>query len=233
MAEQLPITFEFRANQTFDDFYPSNNQEIIAQLKHSAEGKGENLIFLWGDAGHGKSHLLHACCHHAYQHNVSAFYLDLTTATANSPDILAGLEDVELVCLDNIDAIAGSKDWEKACFNFFNRQRERNHALILTAASAPNALGLTLPDLLTRVSWGLSLKIKNLDDDDKIAALTYKAKRMGFAFAPQAAQYLLTHYDRDLRALWLMLEKLDKASLAAQRRLTVPFLKQVLNDQLY
>ena len=112
MAEQLPVAFEFRANQTFDDFYPGSNQEILAQLKNTVAGTGEQFIFLWGDAGHGKSHLLQACCNDAFKQQISSFYLDLSDSAALKPALLAGLESLELVCLDNIDAIAGREDWD-------------------------------------------------------------------------------------------------------------------------
>ena len=231
MAEQLPVTFEFRANQTFDDFYPGSNQEIVGQLKRTVSGIGEQFVFLWGNAGHGKSHLLQACCQDAFTQEINAFYLDLADSTAINPGLLTGLEDFELVCLDNIDSLAHREDWELALFNFFNLHRERKHRLLLSASSAPNTLGFILPDLKTRMNWGLSIKIQPLDDDDKIAALIQKAQQMGFGITPQVARFLLTHYDRNLPSLWLMLDKLDWASLAAKRKLTIPFLKQILKQQ--
>jgi DnaA-homolog protein len=231
MAEQLPVKFEFRANQTFDDFYPGCNQEIIVQLKKTVAGIDEQFIFLWGDAGHGKSHLLQACCHEAFKRDISAFYLDLSNSVSIEPELFAGLEDLELVCFDNIDTLAGRADWELAFFNFFNQHRDRNHRLILSASCVPNAIAFSLPDLQTRINWGLSLKIQPLEDDDKIAALTHKAQQMGFEVTPQVARFLLTHYDRNLSSLWLMLDKLDGASLAAKRKLTIPFLKQILEHR--
>ncbi len=231
MAEQLPVNFEFRANQTFDDFYPGSNQEILAQLKKTVAGTGEQLIFIWGEKGHGKSHLLQACCQEAFNQGVSAFYLDLSDSVTTDLELFAGLEDFELVCLDNIDSLAGRRDWELALFNFFNQHRDQNHRLILSATCAPNSLSFTLPDLKTRINWGLSLKIQPLDDNDKIAALTHKAQQMGLEIAPQVARFLLTHYDRNLPSLWLILDKLDWASLAAKRKLTIPFLKQILEQQ--
>lgn len=229
MPTQLPVNFEFRANQTFDDFYAGRNQEIIQQLKGSGQGQGEPLLFIWGPNGHGKSHLLQACCQEAYQHNISAFFLDLTIGNNTSPGMLEGLENFELVCLDNIDAMIGDKNWEMACFHYFNRQREKNHALILSASRSPSTLNFSLNDLQTRVNWGLTLAIKPLDDAEKLTALQFKAQRMGFEIAPPAAQFLLTRYSRDLKALWLILDKLDHASLAAKRKITLPFLKEILD----
>jgi DnaA-homolog protein len=230
MAEQLPVKFEFRANQTFDDFYPGSNQEIIDQLRRTVAGTGEQLIYLWGDKGYGKSHLLLACCQEAFNQGISVFYLDLSDSASTDPQLFAGLEGFEIVCLDNIDALTGREDWELALFNFFNQHRDHNHRLILSTSCAPNALPFILPDLQTRINWGLSLKIQALNDSDKIAALTFKAQQMGLVIAPQVARFLLTHHDRNLSSLWLMLDKLDWASLAAQRKLTIPFLKQIFEQ---
>lgn len=228
MAEQQPLAFEFKANQTFDDYFPAHNQEIIAHLKNTVLGTGEPFIFLWGESGHGKSHLLQASCHAAFQLGISSFYLDVADTNTIKDEILSGLENFALVCLDNIDHLAGRKDWELALFHFFNRHRDNHNQLILSAACAPNVLPFALADLKTRIQWGLPLKIQPLDDNDKITALRVKARQKGFEISTQSARYLLTHYDRNLASMWLMLDKLDRASLAAQRRLTIPFLKAVL-----
>lgn len=233
MAQQLPLHFEFRANQTFTDFFPGANQEIVAHLQQCIAGLGEQQIFLWGKSGQGKTHLLQACCHQAQNQNLSSFYFDLSHAGLPDPLMLNGLDEYDVVCFDNIECIAGNAAWELAFFNFFNRHRDRGHQLIVSASSAPNDLGIQLPDLKTRLNWGLTLKIQPLSDSDRISALIFKADQMGFEIAPQAGRFLLTHYDRDLASLWNLLEKLDKASLAAKRKLTIPFLKQILDEENY
>ncbi|MCF7966419.1 MAG: DnaA regulatory inactivator Hda [Methylobacter tundripaludum] len=230
MAEQLPLHFEFRANQTFNDFFPGTNREIVTHLQRCVAGLGEQQIFLWGKSGLGKTHLLQACCHQAQRQNIRSFYFDLAHAELPDPAILDGLDEYDVVCFDNIECIAGNADWELAFFNFFNRHRDRGHKLIVSSCAAPNDLAIRLPDLKTRFNWGLALKIQPLTDSDRIAALIFKADQMGFEIAPQTGRFLLTHYDRDLAGLWALLEKLDKASLAAKRKLTVPFLKQILNE---
>ncbi len=230
MAQQLPLHFEFRANQTFNDFFSGSNQEIVTHLQQCIAGLGEQQIFLWGKSGQGKSHLLQACCHQAQNQNLSSFYFDLANGKLPDPLMLDGLDQCDVVCFDNIEPIAGNAAWELAFFNFFNRQRDRGHKLIVSASSAPNDIAIQLPDLRTRLNWGLTLKIQPLTDSDRIAALIFKADQMGFEIAPQVGRFLLTHYDRDLAALWALLEKLDRASLAAKRKLTLPFLKQILNE---
>jgi len=230
MSKQLALQFEFRANQTFNDFFAGNNQEIISHLQNSVAGNGELQIFLWGQSGLGKSHLLQACCHLAHSLKRSSFYLDLSTKNLPDPDILMGVDALDVVCLDNIEYIAGNKNWEMAVFNFFNRHRDSNHTLIISACCLPNELAIQLPDLKTRLNWGLTLKMQPLTNNDRITALIFKANQMGFEISPQVGLFLLTHYDRDLSALWHLLAQLDQASLAAKCKLTIPFLKKILNE---
>jgi DnaA family protein len=232
ISKQLPLHFEFRANQTFDDFFPGSNLEIINHLQNSIAGSGERQIFLWGQSGLGKSHLLQACCHQAQSLQLSSFYFALSPSELPDPALLKGLDKFDIVCSDNIEHIAGNEAWELAFFNFFNLHRDQGHTLILSAACPPNEIAIQLPDLKTRLNWGLTLQIPPLSDDDRITALIFKADQMGFEISPQAGRFLLTHYDRNLSSLWALLTKLDRASLAAKRKLTIPFLKQILREEI-
>lgn len=227
MAEQIPLAFEFRANQTFKDFFAGSNQEVVTHLYQCIQSQSEPQIYIWGTPGLGKTHLLQACCQQSYQYGLSAFYFAFSESLPD-PVLLTGLEKYDVVCFDNIDAIAGDQNWELAFFNFYNEQRSLSHKLIITANKPPDQLGIQLQDLKTRLSWGLTLKLKPLQDEEKIAALMFRAEQMGFEVSPQAGRFLLTHLNRDMASLWALLEKLDKASLAAQRKLTIPFLKQTL-----
>jgi DnaA-homolog protein len=230
MAKQLPLQFEFRANQSFEDFFPSTNNEVINHLQKASSGLGERQIFLWGPSGLGKSHLLQACCHRAQSLNLSSFYFSFSAIELPDPELLMGLEVFDVVCLDNIEQIAGNAAWENAFFNFFNRHRDEDHILIMSANCAPNQIAIQLPDLKTRLNWGLTLKLQSLSDHEKIKTLIFKADKMGFEISAQVGRFLLTHYERDLPALWVLLTKLDQASLAAKRKLTIPFLKQILDE---
>jgi DnaA family protein len=230
ISEQLPLEFEFKANQTFHDFFADgHNQEIVSHLQKSIAGEGEQQVFIWGSAGLGKSHLLQACCHYAHSVKRSSFYFALNKAHLPEPNVLQGLEKYEVVCFDNVENIAGRNAWELAFFNFFNAHRDAGHTLIMSAQCLPKDLALTLPDLKTRFNWGLTLKLYPLIDDNKIAALMFKADLMGFEISPQVGRFLLSHHD-DLDSLWALLAKLDRASLAAKRKLTIPFLKEILSD---
>lgn len=229
-GEQIPLQFDIEADQSFASFYIACHAEVIQHLTATAGGKGDQQIYLWGAEGLGKTHLLQACCQQAHLLQRSSFFLPLQRNQLPTPDVLDGLEVLDLVCIDNIELCAGNGDWELALFNFYNLSRECDHQLIISAHYPPNFLPLELPDLKTRMSWGLTLKLQELSDAEQIAALTCKAKNLGFEISPQVGQFLNKHYARDLPALWELLPKLEQATLVAKRRLTVPFLKQILAE---
>lgn len=229
MTVQRPLQFEFNANRSFSDFYAGSNRETVCHLQQCATGSGEQFIYLWGKAGLGKSHLLQACCQWAVQHAKTSFYLSLDPAGLPDPAILDGLDEFNLVCIDNIDNLAGNTRWEHAFFALFNRQRDRNNRLVVASAVSAKDVAIALPDLKTRLSWGLALKLQVPDEAERLALLSYKAQRLGFDISPQVGQFLLTHYARDLPSLWRMLDTINHETLAAQRKLTIPFLKQILH----
>lgn len=231
MPEQLPLQFEFRSNKTFADFFPAANQEVVTHLQQCIHGQGEQQILILGDSGLGKSHLLQACCHLACQQGSSPFYYELSSEHLNDIEVFNGIENYDVVCIDNIDCIAGQQDWELAFFRFFNQQRQFNHRLVISAQCLPNQLAFSLPDLTSRLNWGLTLKLSPLSEQDVIAALIFKASRMGFDISPSAGEFLLQHYQRNLQSLWDLLDTLDRATLVAQRKLTRTFLKEILDTQ--
>ncbi len=230
MPEQLALQFEFQSTQNFSGFYSNGNKEIITHLQQLFINK-EQQVFLWGEAGSGKSHLLQACCQEANNLKKTAFYFSLTEKLLPSPSILNGLENINLVCFDNIDQITENPEWEQAFFNFFNLHRDNNNHLLLSALCPPKYLGIQLPDLKTRMNWGLTLKLNPLSDEERLNALIYKANILGFKIPINVGKFLMTHYASDLPSIWKLLNKIERATLEAQRKLTIPFLKQILASQ--
>ena len=137
-------------------------------------------------------------------------------------------ENYDLVCLDDVDALAGERRWEEALFHLYNRIRERGACLVVSCASAPARLQLSLPDLGSRLSWGLVYQLRALDDDQRLLALQLRARQRGCDMPDETGRYLLRRLPRDMPALFDLLDRLDDASLVAQRKLTVPFVKSVL-----
>lgn len=230
MSVQFPLQFEFQSNLTFASFFPGNNVEIVNQLMSMAGEGSEQQIYIWGEKGSGKSHLVQACCQQAKAEGKDPFFLTFVAHDRPSPKILEGLEDIELVCFDDLQNIAGDADWERALFVFYNSHRQNNHKLLVAADCPPKYLPCTLPDLKTRMAWGLTLKIQALQNEQIIEALSFKARHLGFDIPPKVGQFLVNHYVHDLPSLWRLVEKIDKATLAAQRKLTIPFLKKILAE---
>ena len=231
MTEQIPIQFELKAEQSFASFYSACHQQIIQHLTNTANGEGDRQIYLWGTEGLGKTHLLQACCQQAYQQQRSAFYLALEKDQLPSTAVLEGLESLDIVCIDNIENCAGNSAWELALFNFYNLNRENDRQLIISAHCPPNFLPLALADLKTRMSWGLTLKLQELSDSERIAAFTCKARHLGLDITPQVGSFLNKQYARDLPALWALLPKIERSTLIAKRKLSLPFLKQIMAEK--
>jgi DnaA family protein len=152
----------------------------------------------------------------------------LRELTSSSSQILENFETISLVCLDDIHCIAGKKDWEEAIFNLFNRLQLSGNRLLVTAKSVASQLNLQLPDLTSRLLSGLIFQVQELEDEDKIAALQWRAKWRGLTLSKETGEFLLNRIPRNFSALINTLEKLDNASLAEQRKLTIPFIKSVL-----
>lgn len=216
---QYPLQIRLNDNATFDNFFVAENAQAVSLLQSS-----EPYVYLWSAAVTGKSHLLQATCHQ-YR---DAMYLPLADHKLWQADIFDGLENYALVCLDDVNSIAGSSEWESALFNLFNRLREVEGRLCVSANCSPASLAISLPDLASRLGWGVSLRLNELTDDQKVKALSMRAQLRGFTMAEEVAGYLLKHCPRDLHNLFSILDKLDDASLQAQRRISIPFIKQCL-----
>ncbi|KAF3982988.1 MAG: DnaA regulatory inactivator Hda [Methylococcales symbiont of Hymedesmia sp. n. MRB-2018] len=229
MSEQLPLQFEFQSNQNFNTFYLGDNIETITHLKNRFINK-EQLIYLWGKKGTGKTHLIQASSQQANKQNKSCFCFSFKPQLPTT-SILDGLEQLDLICFDNIENIAGHAEWEQAFFNFFNCHRDHNKHLLLSAHCPPKFLSIQLPDLKTRMNWGLTLKLNVLTDEQQLNALIFKANDLGFKLPLNVGQFLIAHYARDLPSIWQLLDKIEHATLAEKRKITIPFLKQIMRNQ--
>jgi len=228
MNEQLPLGLQLRASARFANFVSAGNTELLGQLQRMAAGGPPCQLYCWGAAGCGKTHLLQACCRNADDAGRSAAYLSLRDNRELPPELLPGWENFQLVCLDDIDAVAGDEPWEEALFHFYNRLVDSGNQLLVSAALAPARLSIRLPDLASRLGAGLVYQLHALNDEQSLDAMRLRARERGFELPEETGRYLLRHVPRDLSALMTLLERLDTASLAAQRKLTVPFVKSVL-----
>ncbi len=230
MAEQLPLSIRLRDHATFENFLIAENPQLVSTLQAAAVPNEEDTtpLYLWGVVGSGKTHLMQAACHRAAAGEGGAVYLPLREFETFTPALLEGMESLALVCLDDIEAIAGQQAWEEALFHLYNRMQSSGAQLVVSANTAPQGLRLSLPDLITRLGWGLVFQLNELNDALKMEALQARAQAIGMILSDEVARYLFSRTRRDMHSLFSLLEALDHATLVAQRRLTIPFLKEFL-----
>lgn len=230
MINQLALNLRLRDGSSFENFHAADNAEAIERLRAlltaRATGTAPGSLFLWGEPASGKTHLLEAACRTAATHGTTAMYLSFAT-----PGILpAVLEDAErafLVCLDDVQHIVGKADWESALFTCYELARATGTRLVIAGNAPPANLGFHMPELATRFGWGPVYRLHTLSDADKVVAMQLRARNRGFDLPYEVAGYILRRYPRDLASIFTLLDRIDTASLASQRRVTIPFLRQI------
>lgn len=227
IPQQLTLSVGLRDDATLANYYSHHNDLAVQAIEGLAGGADEPFVFLWGESGAGCSHLLQAACHSAGQNQRSAFYLPLDLLQ-QGPELLDGLDQLDLVCIDQIQRVIGDPVWEEALFHFFNRIRDAGNSLLIAADAAPRQLRVALPDLASRLSWGLAFRVQALDDDGKLAALRARAHDRGIELSDEVSQFILHRSPRQTGEIFALLDRLDQASLSEQRKVTIPFVKQVL-----
>jgi len=227
-ARQLPLGLRFPPDQRFETFVDAP-VGVIEHLR-TLTGTPSESIYLQGPGGVGKTHLALATCAAAEAAGSHAAYLPLTAARGRLRDALTALEGNQLIALDDVDAIAGQRDDEIALFDFHNRVRAAGVALLYTSTQAPDTPSLSLPDLRSRLSQCARILLSPLDDRGRREVLRERALRRGLVMDEASYDWLLNRVGRDLASLTVLLEQLDRASLAAKRRITVPFLRETLGQ---
>ncbi|WP_442486826.1 DnaA regulatory inactivator Hda [Halomonas litopenaei] len=226
---QLPLGVGLRDDATFDNYHPGANATLVECLSHQFDDNGEPFLYLWGGDGVGRSHLLQAACHQASARDLRTLYLPLEELGHFPPLMLEDVERLDLVAIDDLDRVVGRKRWEEALFHAFNRLRDSGKRLLIAADRPPRQLDIQLPDLASRLTWGMTFHLRQLSDEDRMQALKLRAHLRGMELPDEVARYILHRGARELSELFRSLEVLDNASLSAQRKLTIPFVKKALD----
>jgi DnaA-homolog protein len=220
-VKQLALGVRLRADAVFESFWPAHNGEIVAALQTPSTVP----LWLWGAPASGKTHLLQAVCAAAGE---AAAYFPMDRSLALPPEALAGFERTRVLCVDDVDAVAGDLAWERALFRLFNEAAELRTRLIFAAAAAPRQADWSLEDWRSRAGACVVYQLRELDDEGRVEALRLRAAQRGLQLPYETSEYLLKRMPRDLRSLFEILDQLDEASLVAQRRLTIPFIRDAL-----
>lgn len=226
-VEQLLLNLRPRPDARLSDFAAPAWAPLVAALEGFLEAPG-GLFYLRGDAGLGRTHLLSALCGEAERRGMAALLLPLAELRQEEPGLLQGLEDQDLVACDDLAAVAGNPGWEEAFFHFFNRARAAGCRLLFSAPGAPGECGFRLPDLVSRLSQAPCWSLVQPDDASREALVMAAARRHDLVLEADVVRYLLGRGPRETGRLLALVADLDRLSLVAGRRLTIPFVRQVL-----
>lgn len=229
MIPQMPLALRWPRRQRFEHFFPGSNAEALAACELVAREPGTPWLYLAGPTGSGKSHLLMASCQAAILGGRTVQYLPLARIDDHVTAI-RGVAGSEFLALDDLGVIAGDREAEHALFDVYNMAKADGATLLFAAESLPSQLGLGLPDLRSRLGACQQAVLKPLDDAERRAVLRKQATQRGIELDDTVLDWLFNRYARDLGALLDLLDRIDQASLAARRRITVPFLRDFLRE---
>ena len=222
---QLVLPLRLADHAVFESFFVAGNEALVATLADIAAGRDGHGCWLWGAPATGKTHLLQAVCDCAGDRSV---YVPLEFLSDAGPGVLDGLASRELVCIDDLDVVAGIGEWEAALFDLYNQVIDVNGQLVISAAGSPRECAIELADLRSRVTRLPVFHVHSLDDEQRVGALQLRARHRGLELPGETARYLLNRSKRDMASLYDVLDRLDLEALRAKRRLTIPFVRDVL-----
>ena len=227
---QLPLGISLRVSARFSTYLAGPNQAAVAALQSLARASREPPLWLCGPAGVGKTHLLQATCAAVGSAGGRALYLPLAERHRFAAGMLEGTEELDALLLDDLDAVAGDEDWERALFVAYNELQETGGRLVVAAAEPPAITPWCLPDLRSRLNASTLYLLRRLPEDLHGEALLARARQLGLDLAQEPLTYLQRHGPRSFARLCGLLDAIDRASLADQRKVTVPLIRQVLEQ---
>lgn len=228
-SPQIPLQLEPPRPDRFEDFVAGPNAAALEAVRHLLEDSGASL-FLSGPEGSGKSHLLNALCHAARERGMGAFYIALKRLPEAAAAGLEGLQGLDVVCVDDVDRAAGNPTWERALFRCFNEVRAAGGRLLVASREPLSTLEFDLPDLESRLAWGVRLKLSAPDDEAKSAILRQRARSLHIELPDEVEAYVLRKSRRDMASLLAVVEGLKDAAFVAKRKITVPLAREVLKN---
>jgi DnaA family protein len=226
MSQQLPLNLSLQTNTQLGDYIAGDNKTLLELLQAQRETHAQDIIYLTGEPGSGRTHLLMGQCNATQALGLQVAYLPCQELLTLTPSVLDGFAQFDLLAIDDVEQLADNNNWEQALFNLFNQARDRGCRLLFSAQESAKNSGFQLADLSSRLSWGITYRLKPLDDTQREDLLINLAVRHGLDMPQEVANYLLKRETRDTKHLVALIKQLDQASLAAQRRLTLPFVRK-------
>jgi len=226
---QIPFEFGNFQKIDFTSFIEGENQDLLDFLNTMTKKKKNDCLYIWGSQGTGKTHLLQAACKQADDMNSQVTYIPLKQYEEFDSEIFNGLGKLDLICVDDLEFISGNLEWQQRLTLLYNEIRDNNNSIIISSTSSPKNIKIELDDLKSRLVWGQVYKINPPNDELKIEILKRKASERSFELSKSVAEFLIHRTDRDLNSLIKILDVIDHSSLAAKRKVTIPFVKKLID----
>ena len=222
---QIPLPVSISEYMTFETFYLSSNKAVIDSIKDDKN----KLIWIAGLKGTGKTHILQATVNYMDDGDNRLLYLPMVESKDFTPDILENLNQFDLVAIDDIENVIGDFSWEEQLLILYEELIHTKCRILISSSDTPQGLRFKLPDLASRFSLGLVDRLKPMNEEQIIKAISLHATVRGFNLPAEVAKYLISRVPRDVSVLVDIIKLLDYESLSKQRKLTVPFIKTVLD----
>lgn len=237
MTQQLTLPISLNKHVGFESFVEGKNANLVSHLKRVIEhGSAEypqtsqRISVLVGQKGYGKTHLLLACCEFAQRLDLDYQYIDLTKLVNMPPQVLLGMVESPIICIDNLHIVDENLAWQTAVFDVINQFIENDQCLIvLSSQKSIEEISYELPDLKTRLNWGVNYVVQSLDDKQKLQALKTQLKLRSIPVSEEALDFMLKRVSRNMHELNNMISEIDKETLASKRKVTIPFIKKTLS----
>jgi len=229
---QMPLKIGLRDDACFETFVTEQESQAVALngLQSALQQTNGNAFYLYGESGVGKTHLLQASCRYVTEKGQSSVYLPFGDHSLPLiPDVLIGLEQTPLVCLDDMTEIVGDSKWELALANLITKSSVQGHTVILAGQVSINDWSIKTNELAKALMMVLPIELHAvIEKEEVIIALQRHSLRLGFELPNDVGNYLVKQFSADLQELLAVLKLLEQATLVEKRRLTLPFVKQVL-----
>ena len=226
---QIPLHLALSRGRRFANFEVTpENAELVDAVRRVASDPSPERVLIVGDAGSGKSHLLEAACAAASLDGDSVAFAPMREWVSQRVDAVRGLGQGGLVCIDDVDASAGDRAWEEALLGLIESSFSRRTRMLVSAATMPSVIPFALADLRSRLSGATTYRLRQLDDASRGRALRRHASARGIEMPDDVVGYVLARHRRDMPSLVALLDRLDYHSMARKRRLTVPFVRDLI-----
>ncbi len=232
MVKQIPLSLSPQPHATFENFHIGSGQSIVTQLQTLESATAPGLLYLWGGEGSGKTHLLNATCARLEQQGVAALYLPLKMfsryPSQSAVSILEGSANYRVIVVDDVDAVAGDAHWEETLFHLLNQAKDCQQQVVISGRKPLAELKIALPDLRSRLGEAVVEQLQPLSSEEKWGVLQQRAEARGMEISDEVVHYLINRTPRDFHTLFALLDQLDQETLAAQRKITIPFVRELL-----